>query len=618
MRWSRGCLVLCCLLLAIPRATDGHCQDKNSAEEYKVCIGADESDGAWFSSMESWDSDLEWSIIQAWLGGQWGVAPPGSYRTRVTIEWPADPFTPPSGYTSSTSSNYGLNDPLLQTNLYTAYLPGTADLFGGGGGTYLKNTGPAVNDLLKEKYPTSEMGRGELLYWMSSFAPKDTTVRVVGDNDKVANKLMQFPDAWINWGRCAGPVTAVEAYFWRKDVGPFCPDNVKKVFVQSTVDILSRSGDSACLDTLTDRWGRQGDDICLTDGRKVRTVPIRIEDPENPGTYVVLDDPPPFAARRLWYKEWRELYIPFSIDRSVQSGRYSEGLLTYEQVDAGAVFPGVNEPWHSPRVTLPCPPGTWMTCKEAPANSEPAYGICNYPAATHGETVKQWHIDINLFNTEKKQSNTVVKLLSFPSAGPFEDTVPGVNGATCYPCITAGGRTHYGNYLGKPSSQNLVENVLDYYCPGEFKSPVSCTNFKVTPFDPKTGITTLATCVCGNGYWRDSSGNCQPCPAGSYCNVLNATGDSAAQDPRPIPCPDGFFSGVMAKECTECSTDVNQCTSNQRLTSCRLNTDTTKPLSERTKYQKADAKCVSCNDCEAFGRQGGKPCRGYTPLVSKT
>ena len=240
-----------------------------------------------------------------------------------------------------------------------------------------------------------------------------------------------------------------------------------------------------------------------------------------------------------------------------------------KQLDAGASFPGVNEPWHSPQVTLTCPPGTWMTSKEAPPNGEPDYGTCTYPAATCAETVKQWHFDITAFNTEKKQNNTIVKLLSFPSekkqnntivkllsfpsAGPFEDIVPGVNRATCYPCLSAGGRTHYRNYLGKPFSKNLAENVLDYYCPGDQKSPASCTNFKVTPFDPKTGKTTLDTCICGNCYSPDSSGNCQPCPACSYCKVLNVT---AMQDPRPIMCPDGSYSGAAAKECTLCSTDV--------------------------------------------------------------
>jgi hypothetical protein len=123
------------------------------------------------------------------------------------------------------------------------------------------------------------MGRGELLFWMSSFAPKDITIRVIGDQDKVATKLMRFPDAWINWERCAGNGgIAVETDVWRKNVGPFCQDNIKKVFVQSTVDILSGAGDMACLDKLTDRWGRQGDAVCLTDGRKVNQVDVTVRD----------------------------------------------------------------------------------------------------------------------------------------------------------------------------------------------------------------------------------------------------------------------------------------------------------------------------------------------------
>ena len=497
----------------------------------------------------------------------------------------------------------------------------------------LENYKDLVTYLLVAKSPYSESGLGEKDYWMGNRDPWDAQVHIIGGESMDAAEIaaLQHPSSWFNWAKCLrsipGDLTPFSQQYqnwafstWRDGLPNFCPSKGKAMHCKVTVDICSSgsyaTGDCACLDTLNDNWGRVGDKVCRSDGRVGNSWDMS-------GAFAVSAytkrDPevPPFAARRVVYKKDAVMYVPMSADRTVPSGRYFTSMITYAMVDP-VIFPGVNLPVMSPTVTFSCPVGTWMTCRDAPPDGESKDGICNYPVATYGETVKQWHGDINLFNTEKKQSNTVVKLVSFPSAGPFEDTVPGVNGASCYPCRTAGGRTHYGNYMGKTSSQDLVDHVLDYYCPGGNQPPVSCTNFKVTPFDPKTGITTLATCVCGNGYWRDSSGNCQPCPAGSYCNVLNATGDSAAQDPRPIPCPDGFFSGVMAKECTECSTDVNQCTSNQRLTSCRLNTDTTKPLSERTKYQKADAKCVSCNDCEAFGRQGGKPCRGYTPLVSKT
>ena len=597
MHWSGCCLVVCIMISTPVRVvTQQHCWQALTAASYKQCMyGKDQGYATtWFSQYSDSGKEEQAAIWEYWRYYEI-VSSPGSYKTHVRLE--------------ECETDNDLKD-------YKDF------------STYL----------LVAKSPTQEAGLGERDYWMGNRNPWDAQVEIVGGEsmDDAEIAALKHPSSWVNWAKCLRNTPSLTPFSqkysnwafstWYDGSPMFCPPKGKTMHCKITVDICSSgsygTGDCACLNTLKDNWGRVGDKVCIKSGEAVNQVQMYSSQSTGVGGLLGPTSPqnwetPPFAARRVVYKKDAVIYLPISANRTVPSGKYALGQITYAMVDP-VIFPGVHKPVMSPGVTFPCPAGTWMTCRDAPIAGDLRDGICIYPVATYGEIAEQWKIDITAFNAETKQSNSISKLVSFPKSGPFEDTVPGVGDATCYPCRTAGGRTHYGNYFGKPSNQNLAENVLEYYCPGGHKSPESCSLNRVTPFDPKTGITTLATCVCGNGYWRDSGGDCQTCPAGSYCNVLSVTGDSAAQDPRPIPCPDGFYSGAMAKECTECSTDVNQCTQNQRLTKCRLNKDTTQTLSVRTKWQTADAKCVSCNDCEAFGRQGGKPCHGYTPLGSAT
>ena len=595
MHWSCVCVVISVIALSgFPRSSNGlaiapvdndagrHCWEALTAASYLQCMyGKDQGYAtAWFSQVQYGKESNIADNAALWEAWRSVLPAPGSYKTHVKLE---ECKTDPKLYDHKDFTTY----------------------------------------LLVAKSPTQETGLGEKDYWMGNRNPWDARVHIVGGEsmDGAEIAALEHASSWVNWAKCLRNTPSMTPFSqqysnwafstWRDGSPMFCPAKGKTMHCKITVDICSSgsydTGDCACLNTLDNNWGRVGDKVCRPDGTSGNSW-----DMSRVTRFYIRSDPrvPPFAARRMVYRKDAVMFVPVVADRTVASGRYVPAMVSYAMVDP-VIFPGVHKPVTSPGATFACPAGTWMTCRDGPLFGDLKDGVCNYPVATYGETAEQWKIDITAFNAETKQNNTIVKLVSFPKLGPFEDTVPGVGDATCYPCRTAGGRTHYGNYLAKPSNQNLAENVLEYYCPGGHQSPDSCSLNRVTPFNPKTGKTTLDACICGNGYWPDSSDNCQPCPAGSYCNVLNVT---ATQDPRPIMCPDGSYSGAAAKECIVCSTDVTQCTENQRLSKCEHDPDVTKTREARTQYQKREARCIPCNNCRAtdFGRRGGEPCQGYT------
>ena len=180
-------------------------------------------------------------------------------------------------------------------------------------------------------------------------------------------------------------------------------------------------GDCLCLSTLKDNWGRVADQVCMKNGdvRNQYEMPINARSGLG-GLYCSTGSrnmqTPPFAGRHMVYRKDAVVYVPMSADRTVSSGRFGLGAITYAMVDC-VIFNNVHLPVMSPGVTFACPVGTWMTCKDAPAEGGLRDCICNYPVATSGENGSLTSVPST---QREKKSNSIVKLVSFPAGGPLK------------------------------------------------------------------------------------------------------------------------------------------------------------------------------------------------------
>ena len=465
-------------------------------------------------------------------------------------------------------------------------------------------------------HATGEMGVGQLQYYVPKSNPLDWKIVIDSRTSQIGPTfaaMLQRPYTWNNFQRCGNwqPLDpAVPA--WRNDKEPWCPPLLGSKACRYTLDFYSTAEDEECLARAyinPQIWKQWGDRQCSKQGNVIKTVSV-------PSPVSIQPQVPPFAARRVTYNGWGAFLLPLDAEVRVFNGMYAKGVESYEGHDSTA-FKGVRRAVDHVGAAFDCPSGTWMTCTKALASgATTGPGICSYPVAFIGSTAEEWRKDIITFYAESGGvTNEITQQLSFSNQkgrNAYEKMVPGLGDTSCFPCATAGGKTHYGVTVPAPSPIQVNNYVLPFYCPGSFEPPQECPIGKVVPHNRVTGLSTSAVCVCDHGYRPDEDG-CVMCPGGTFCNVTDAydatSGAVKTPDPRPIPCPSGYWAGAGSSYCTKCSTDASACTVRQQMSACTP-VEGTSDISVRTQYQKEAPRCVSCLDCKGVGKEDGRPCVG--------
>ena len=612
--------------------------DKKTADEYHTCMGFDGFimydpypphmldvwRRVWYSGEPYQSAYVEHQMTRYWLNGPQspvhteGDPPRGSYKPRITVD------CPDSGEPAEVSST-------------------------------------AVRKLRRMTYESGEMGEGYLKYFVPNMAPANWKVVLNNATQKKLNPtftaILTRPNTWHNFGRCimgGGDLQNVVGQIdyavqtrgapegdWKTApwVDPWCPAAAAMIARKCmvTVDFYSNAQEESCLDNNMKSWAwvRWNDWVCGNE-KKLQTVSFEVDQPKgNPeldettkwehigGVYpfnlreITISATPIFAARRVVYKEWVQFYLPTTVSHKVPNGYYVPAQQSFEGVDA-TEFKGIRRVFNPLPLKIPCPMGTWLTCEKKPDSGiVDENEICTYPVALLGSTAAQWRSDVSSYYDEiGSRSNPITQVYSYINANnnnPLESKVPGLNGTTCFPCRTAAGKFHFGESLNHLSNEHETTKVLDFYCRGGYHPPETCPFNKVVPFDPVTGVARSTSCVCDNGY-RPDGDSCVVCDPGTYCNVLDAydkSGDNwKVNDKRPIDCPSGNYSLGMASNCPVCNTEPASCSDRQRLSACM-----TVPGADsktRTKYQRRDARCVSCLSCMSDDPTIGEPCLGAT------
>ena len=363
------------------------------------------------------------------------------------------------------------------------------------------------------------------------------------------------------------------------------------------------TNDCACVhNKITSAWAdNYGDrsEVCRNDGNKYD---------------IVMNPPPPFWARKVLHTEKRRFLMPAAVNLTVQNGYYHPALPPYSALDPA--FAGLEEAYLPPTQSVKCPPGTWMTCTSALDNDDAREGACGYPAAVRGQSYASWAAVLKRHNAVNIGASRTVGVYTRRRGAAYENMVPGLNGASCYPCALAGGVTHFGTYVPPDLETTLQANATSFYCPGGIAKPTLCSFPRVNPFNPVTGVGMGEACVCPPGYYSPDGlatgdGACAMCPAGSFCGMsrfVDAAGSTCStKDAGPQACPSGTFSAAGASECKPCVT-VNvpsQCGSIRRLTKCDQ-----MPDEPKTRFQTRDARCVGCGDCRSQDKPDLQPCWG--------
>ena len=581
----------------------GACRAKDTVGDYIMCAATAESpiDTPMWVNMQN---DRE--VINAaaasvyWRSAESPMSSGRAYKPKLTVKCIAPTSTP------STSE---MPNPIRGLNKPSANVMEV--------GTWAT----LVDVLDITQYATSEMGKGVLEYYVPHSTPADWTV-VLDDtdrsdkntpfNDLTFKALLKLPYTWSNFNRCMPGVWDPgnpSQQVWNNDKDAWCPQIMKVRQCMFTTDFYSTREDAACLDSLKSNWGRWGDTQCSKKGRTLNSVLVPL-----PDSYE--EQVPPFCARRVVYQKWAPFYLPVAALVAVENGKYAMAVGTYEQHDS-SVFKGIRRAVNDIGTSYSCPSGTWLTCAKAPvAGKTVDNSVCSYPVAFTGSTAEEWRKDVITFYAESGSvTNEITQQLSFSNQkgrNAYEKMVPGLNDTSCFPCATAGGKTHYGVTVPAPSPVQVNNHVLPFHCPGSFEPPQECPIGKVVPYNRVTGLSTSAVCVCDHGYRPDGDG-CVMCPAGTFCNVTDAydatSGAVKTPDPRPIPCPSGYWAGAGSSDCTKCSTDASACTVRQQMSACTP-VEGTSDISVRTQYQKEAPRCVSCLDCKGVGKEDGRPCVG--------
>ena len=599
------------------------CADKINRRDYDACMGytcvsqwwdtisycPDYLDHSAYWSREDWTKKgwcVERRIVQHWLsdGGQMSK----EYHPKITVECAQDE----KGLSLDSITNWLPRKRYITLAVKDNGREHFLDFF--------LNLGAKYEDL-KHEYGI-ELDMGPLQYYIPNMDPVHWKVEVLSKvkrSDSTLSAIFTKPDTWYNFRRCDGqtPDDPYQRAWNAKNPQPFCPTSLKATVCRIHVDFYSTPEDEACLNKQHSRWGRDGDTQCTKQGQAVNSVGAPAYCPRfsdrNDG-YVYTDRSPPFCARRMTYDTLVSAYLPTKVDIAVKNGKWANPVRTYEQYDATA-FKGVRRAIEAVGSASDCPSGTWLTCVKPPASEILDAGVCTYAVAFVNVNASTWAKDLRTFYVESDVVNNtitqVVSLINPNGNNIFERMVPGVNGTTCFPCATAGGKTHYGEILPGATTKQFTDGVIPFYCPGTFQPPQACPLQKVVPYHPTTGLSRSATCVCDHG-WYSSEDGCVICPAGSRCNVTDAydpvTWVARTPDPRPIPCENGTWSAAGASTCLTCDKDVSACTQRQQMSACVPVPGATRE--QRTKYQQEPARCVSCKDCEGIGKSGGRPCLG--------
>ena len=490
--------------------------------------------------------------------------------------------------------------------------------------------------LLTAKRPRhDDDGFGRVQYWTGNSDPWDAQVHL--DSGVVVPVITRWaferPRTWGFWHRVYdggvgtwSPWYAEYNRFAYTDLADFsgwgfytvgdggksAPDITPgKATLQSyqcdvSVDVCASAnhatGDCSCVhNKVTSAWAdNYGDrvDICTTDGRL--------------GNYG-MNPPPPFWPYKAMHTEKRRFLMPATVNITVPNGYYHLALPPYSTLDPA--FAGLDEAYTPPDQPIPCPPGTWMTCTSALDNDDARPNACGYPAAVQGQSYTSWAAVLKRHNAANVFASRPVAVFAQRKRAAYEDTVPGVNGATCYPCVLAQGKSHFGTPILLELEATLQANATSFYCPGGIAIPTPCSYPRVNPFNPTTGVGMGTSCVCPPGYYSPDGlatgdGACAMCPAGSFCGMsrfVDAAGSTCStKDAGPQVCPSGTFSAAGAAVCTPCKTNEDaQCGKTKRLTKCDQMSD-----EPRTRFQTRDARCVGCGDCRSQDKPDLQPCWG--------
>lgn len=190
----------------------------------------------------------------------------------------------------------------------------------------------------------------------------------------------------------------------------------------------------------------------------------------------------------------------------------------------------------------PCPPGTWLTCKDDP--------------------------------------NCYYEIPSAPGTFDGGEQIYAVSGeepvGTCFSCARAGNnKVHYGQtnqktVIGQASSSG----PLPWYCPGSWMPPVLCP----APFLGSNANHTFCACPPGT-FIVGGAQSCEPCPPGYMCpeGVMVECPDNFYQDKSGssmcIPC---LFEGGFSNACELSGRKLRRCVG---------------------QYKSQKLTCVYCNAC---------------------
>lgn len=253
---------------------------------------------------------------------------------------------------------------------------------------------------------------------------------------------------------------------------------------------------------------------------------------------------------------------------------------------AGSALPTVlGKVVEPPVCSVPCAPGTFLTCRTGET--------CNYQALTD---VEERAGDAG---NRKWYAANMYELRVDANIMPVDRAPPPVS--KCYPCWLAKDRLHYGAIVSSEDAL-FYKNFLRFYCPGGAAPPALCGPRLVSKFSAATGAG--SACGCEEGYYHNATyGTCWPCEAGFFC----AWKDLAP--PVPEECPTDTYSIGGAASCTKCDLD-RTCDKGRALTRCRR----AQGAEQKGSFQREQSKCVPCEECQQL--RGPTPCYKVSPRLS--
>lgn len=254
----------------------------------------------------------------------------------------------------------------------------------------------------------------------------------------------------------------------------------------------------------------------------------------------------------------------------------------------------------SARCTIPCAPGTWMSCAWVQATEECVY---RPRRDVDIDNFRSWRMNnYNPLAPETAEATPINLLSDMPN-------VTLINGM-CYPCNASAGRAHYGVTVGSSNERNAA--FLSFFCPGGVAVPTDCPAGYVAPVD---SAGRAALCVCRDGYYHSSaSARCEVCPAGFLCTAQR----NIAGDDQLDRCPENTFSLAGATACTPCSTATCYDPGYAR-TACKQ-VPTSPDAAYATDHQTQDSTCIPCGICLELGNTASdaRPCYRLGAIAAYT